>query len=498
MMPLFLASAISDWLAASVHSGLPGGILVLADAAVRALLVACIVGAALGVLAARHVPAQKTAWGLVLAGALLMPVLAPWAGNASWLPSSATLVVPAHAWSQYVRAWAASLLPARATTEATHATVAQTSAPVAESTVAASAAVERMDVSAPAISPADRFPAPTISNGQRATLDVPASRSMRTTYYLPLSDLVWMIYGAVCLVLLLRLAYGLGGAIGLWQSAEPIRLNSHLADGLNLRSSTKISSPVTVGSAVVLPAEYEEWDAEKLRIVLAHERSHVRQGDFYMQALAGLYTAIFWFSPLGWWLKRKLSDLSETISDHAGLEEADSHASYARILLEFAALPRRTEVGVAMARTGRISQRIERLLNENSFRQAFAGGRGRLWAALVLVPAVLFAAAALIRVQAAQTLQHPAAAKGLRRQRFRRLPLRPWQCPFRPSHPGLLPCRLRLRMKIRIRTRASLPLRLPGAMRATPIPIGPNLSRASSLSMGTGMSTPLMAILMRS
>ena len=123
-----------------------------------------------------------------------------------------------------------------------------------------------------------------------------------------------------------------------------------------------------------------------MRIVVAHERSHVRQGDFDLQALAGVYTAIFWLSPLGWWLKRKLSDLSETISDHAGLEEAESHASYARILLEFAALPRRTQVGVAMAHSGRIAERIERLLNENSFRQAFTGGRRRLWAAWCWFP----------------------------------------------------------------------------------------------------------------
>src|SRR5262249_46133165 len=142
-----------------------------------------------------------------------------------------------------------------------------------------------------------------------------------------------------------RLSYGLGGAIGLWQSAEPVSLDPHLAGDLPLRRSSKISSPVTVGSAVVLPDDCDEWDAEKLRIVLAHERSHVRQGDFYLQALAGLYAAIFWFNPLGWWLKRKLADLSETISDRAGLEEAASHASYAQILLEFAALPRRTQVG---------------------------------------------------------------------------------------------------------------------------------------------------------
>lgn len=409
MVPLFLASAISDWFPSTVHSAFPGGILLLMDGAIRALLVACVVGAALRILASRHVPAQKTAWGLVLAGALLMPVLAPWAGNATWLPSSATWVVPTHAWSQSVRS---ALLPARAAVETPHPSVVPKPTAVADSTQTAAAPVERIELAASGATGADRFPAPAISYGQTEGVDGPARQLTRKSYYLPLSDLAWLIYGSVCLALLLRLAYGLGGAIGLWQSAEPVRLNSQLTEGLHLRSSAKISSPVTVGSAVVLPADYDEWDTEKLRIVLAHERSHVRQGDFYLQALAGLYTAIFWFSPLGWWLKRKLSDLSETISDHAGLEEADSHASYARILLEFAALPRRTQVGVAMAHSGRISERIERLLNENSFRQAFTGGRRRLWAALVLVPAVLFAAAALIRVQAAVTMQHPAVLQG--------------------------------------------------------------------------------------
>ncbi|HVO71864.1 MAG TPA: M56 family metallopeptidase, partial [Aggregatilineaceae bacterium] len=409
MTPLFLASAISDSIPASIHSVLPGGILTLADAAARALLVACVVAVGLRLLAPRHVPAQKTAWGLVLAGALLMPVLAPWAGKATWLPSGATWVVPVHTWSQLILSRAASLMPpktavmSRPTPDPSAATYINSDAP---------AVAERTDVVLPASAQGDRFPAPTVSYVQTAGADPAPAGPARTTYYLPVSDLAWMVYGAVCFALLLRLAYGLGGAIGLWQSAEPVPLDPHLTDGLPLRASCKVSSPVTVGSGVVLPADYDEWDIEKLRIVLAHERSHVHQGDFYLQALAGLYTAIFWFSPLGWWMKRKLSDLSETISDRAGLEEAASHASYAQILLEFAAMPRRTEVGVAMARTGHIAQRIERLLNEHSFRQAFAGGQRRLWTALVLVPTVLFAATALIRVEAAVTLQQPASVQG--------------------------------------------------------------------------------------
>ncbi|HEY2857262.1 MAG TPA: hypothetical protein VGJ21_02470, partial [Terracidiphilus sp.] len=127
-----------------------------------------------------------------------------------------------------------------------------------------------------------------------------------------------------------------------------------------------------------------------------------RQRDFWLQIGVSLYAALFWFSPLGWWLKRKLSDLSETISDGAAVEQAASHASYAQVLLEFAAKPRQIPIGVAMANHGRLIPRIERLLNESSFRQAFAGGRARIAAAVLLVPAALFAATAMVRVEAAQ------------------------------------------------------------------------------------------------
>jgi hypothetical protein len=390
------------------HGPLVGWLVALADAAARALLVAGIVWAGLRLVGMRNVVAQKIAWGSVLAGALLMPFAASWAARSAWVPAEATVVVPAQAW---LHAAASAVLPHKVVPRSDHSTTAQTQWISAQPATPAHAA---MVVAAPVSSPTDRFPAPAISNsGFAGGGNEPRSVTPAKEYYLPLSDLAWLAYAMVGLALLLRLFYGLGAAVGLWQSAEPVHLDvPSLAAGLHLRSSSWVSSPVTVGSGVVLPADYHEWDAEKLSIVLAHERSHVRQGDFYLQALAGLYAALFWFSPLGWWLKRKLSDLSEAISDRAGLEEARSHASYARILLEFAALPRRTQIGVAMARTGRLSQRIERLLNENSFRQAFAGGRQRFIAVLVIVFGALFSATALIRVEAARILSQPVIAQG--------------------------------------------------------------------------------------
>ena len=63
-----------------------------------------------------------------------------------------------------------------------------------------------------------------------------------------------------------------------------------------------------------------------------------------------------------------------------------------------------------MARPGSLSRRIERLLNDNSFRQCFAGGR-RALLAVALVPLALFASTALVRVQAAADAQSPSAAQ---------------------------------------------------------------------------------------
>ena len=59
-----------------------------------------------------------------------------------------------------------------------------------------------------------------------------------------------------------------------------------------------------------------------------------------------------------------------------------------------------------MARSNNLSHRIERLLNESSFRQGFSGSRRAFVAALV-IPAVLVLAASLVRVQAAAAPANP-------------------------------------------------------------------------------------------
>ena len=435
----------------------PALVPTLIEAALRAFLVALAVWAGLRVFTVRNVLAQKAAWGLVLAAALAMPLAMNLGMRWQLLPGWAAIRVPQkNLWTQPailspapVAAVAPIAEPGREPVEQAAEKVPNSrkthdralaganaltdfappaarlkSCPVSEQPLGGGVASysTACETQAPVVAGLDRFPAPRLyhsASHQPDPAPLPAPEASPQLGTVPettgepatrpaSSPTTWagLVYLVVCAVLLMRLLYGLGVAIRLWRAAEPVLipgegLVARLAASFPMRASSRIASPVTVGSGVILPADYADWDTEKLRIVLAHERSHIRQGDFYLQLLAGLHACLFWFSPLGWWLKRKLSELAETISDRAGIEEASSRSSYAQVLLEFAALPRPTPIGVAMARTSTLSQRIERLLNDSSFRQAFAGSRSRMLLAVLLVPAALFAATALIRVDAA-------------------------------------------------------------------------------------------------
>jgi hypothetical protein len=382
-------------------------ISILIEAALRALLVGLIVAVGLRVLRVRNVFAQKAALGLVLMGALAMPLLMPIAERFELLPANASIVFPSRPMTLLEE------LQARILAKSGTAKVSRPLA--APAPTENSPQIEAPSGGTPDISPTPGAKEPGSRNTQRTLLPgdpvTGGTRAAQEKQPLPrpdraafsLSALAFWIYLAVAAALLLRLVVGLGMALRLWLTATPISVHelSGIPAWLRLRASTRVPSPLTIGSAILLPADYQTWDNEKLRIVLAHERSHIRQGDFYLQLLAGCYAALVWFSPLGWWLKRELADLAEAISDRAGIEEARSRTSYAQVLLEFAAAPRATALGVPMARSGSLARRIERLLNDHTFRQCFAYGR-RALVAVVLVPVALFAATEVVRVQAAQ------------------------------------------------------------------------------------------------
>jgi beta-lactamase regulating signal transducer with metallopeptidase domain len=190
------------------------------------------------------------------------------------------------------------------------------------------------------------------------------------------------IYFLTACFFLARLVVGLAFAGRLRRSSQVIeepRLTARLrsraqASGVAFVPETVeseiISVPVTMGvlsPTILLPDNWREWDDTKLDAVIAHELAHIARRDTLTQRLSLLHCAIFWFSPLAWWLNRHLADLAEQASDEAALACGADRKDYARTLLGFfAALqgaPGRVWwQGVSMANAGRAEQRVERIL----------------------------------------------------------------------------------------------------------------------------------------
>jgi len=385
-----------------------GSVLVLAAA--RALVAGLAVAALVTLLRVRNVLALKAIWTLLLAAAflvVLVPVHLPLpAVLAAHLPTAAALGnLVGGTQGQQSAQTAAPPAPQQAFQTAAQApgqVSVLAAGPRSTAELAAQIEIARAQINA---EQGQRAAVPQSLQASTRRLDALAARVLPYSYSLQaVLRLAAAVYLLVAFALLARILLGLVGAFRLLRQAQPASADF----GAGVRLSQKLTSPVTIASTVVLPADALGWNSEKLRVALAHERAHVRQFDFYLQILAGLYSAIFWLSPLGWWLKVQLSQLGEAISDRAALHVADSRTSYAQLLLEFAAQPRLTVAGVAMARQNHLSDRIERLLNESSFRAAFEKNRKTILA-LAVVPAALLVATAVVNVQAATT-QEPVAA----------------------------------------------------------------------------------------
>ena len=221
-----------------------------------------------------------------------------------------------------------------------------------------------------------------------------------------------IFYLLVTMVLLARLGYSVftlrciavrGESItdlGFRELWHEIWLRSGAFVKPHIAVSYDISAPVTFEAGdiwILLPRWWRNWDEAKLRAVLTHEMAHVRRGDAGNLLLASVTTCVFWFHPLSWFLRRRLSVLAEEACDEAVVAESVSPEQYASYLIDFARDVREHDgrvLGEAMAVAGRSSlkKRIERLFarhEEQRGRRVLAG-----LALAIFVPALYLAAAA--------------------------------------------------------------------------------------------------------
>ena len=235
-----------------------------------------------------------------------------------------------------------------------------------------------------------------------------------------------VVYALVAGLLLVRLVLGLHLS---WRIARAARrLREDWTGDWDVRVSTDISGPVTVGSTILVPRDYTEWDATKRQAVLAHESAHVANCDFYILLLASLNRALLWFSPFAWWQLSRLAELAEIISDDRAIEALADRVSYAEVLLELVQGPQPKAAGLEMARACTVPTRIEIILAAATL-PARLGWRKRLSIIAALLPFVVVSAGSIAyRTQ-------PAAARAVAGEADA-LPHTPQQVDFYAVGPG--------------------------------------------------------------
>ena len=248
------------------------------------------------------------------------------------------------------------------------------------------------------------------------------------------------VYLLGALIGIVRIAAGLAVAAILYLRAEPI--DEAWARGRAIRASAAVDGPLSFARCILLPADYPAWPETKLIAVLAHEECHVHRGDFFIQLLASVHRALFWFSPFPWWLQRKLGELAETASDAAGARRIGDAASYAEILIDVTRAARSSRPlaqgvlaqgvlahgALAMAHGPGLARRVDHILSQAPERTVGVAGR------LAALAAVAAAALALAGVHAAALAQAKPVSLGTTSPspRAKRL-----HAPTRAARPGV-------------------------------------------------------------
>lgn len=378
------------------------------EPAARALVLAGVVWLLLAAFRVRDVGFRLAAWTAVLYAALAMPFLGRVMPE---IPVLLPAVRTAHATAvtqSPLAARAADINPPVAMKEA----IATSDAAAAsqDAALATGERTERADSNVPVAS--ERLAEETSAAASNLSVGPPAaSTNSPKAASISWPTLAAGLYGLIAVFLLGRLALGL--ALSRRMEGEAQRIEDERLERLLEREARRIgvgrtvrlvespalSIPATMGvlrPVVLLPRGWAGWSDSQIEAVFAHELSHIARRDPLTQILSRLHRAIFWFSPLGWWLDRTLVELAEQASDDAALRAGADRTHYAEVLLHFFRALRvsRARVrwqAVSMAQGARSARRLERILSGSS--TSIRLGRAAVVAvALALVPLACLAA----------------------------------------------------------------------------------------------------------
>ena len=229
------------------------------------------------------------------------------------------------------------------------------------------------------------------------------------------SKAIQWIWISGTLLVLARLA---AGSIRTWQIARTAiqihhpELIASLTAELRLRRPIRLleggraAMPMTWGffrPTILIPKN--EWPAERLRIVLAHELVHVQRFDYLTQLLSQFACAAYWGNPLVWLAAAQLHQERERACDDGVLRLGANAPNYAEQLVELARLLKTAQpagaVAVAMANPSHLERRLVALLDRSRNRQPLSRRRAAA-AAIAAICLIVPLAALKARAQSAK------------------------------------------------------------------------------------------------
>jgi hypothetical protein len=321
----------------------------IADAAIRSLVLGCIAGLGLSVLRVKSVLLRLNVWRAVLCVALIMPFLG------IFLPAI-TFRLPAQV-GRRVEDLRFAYRAVNAVTnkdESEPARAGQSARNSSGRHVSHSfgnAAPESHGLAAGPVSAGSKDAGMYLPrSNKRVLLGRVVAWAKSELAAMPWTAIGALAYFLVTLGFLVRFAIGLILSVRLERSAQRVHdpraleLLSSRARSLGIKrlprlaESELLSVPVTLGvlrPAILLPSGWRDWDEVELDAVISHEVSHVARRDAFIDRLSLLHRAVFWFSPLSWYLTGCIAELAEEASDEAALAAGADRTRYAETLLGF-------------------------------------------------------------------------------------------------------------------------------------------------------------------
>lgn len=187
--------------------------------------------------------------------------------------------------------------------------------------------------------------------------------------------------------------------VGLSALADQIRRDSGIVQPIEIRESKDIGSAATCGHrrpAILLSADWRNWQSADLRAVLAHELAHIRRRDFGWAVLARACLAINACHPLVRWLASRLRLAQELAADQWAAGCVGGQTLYRQSLARMALRQDRLHsLGMVPSFGSNRSTLIRRMAMLNIHNGGRTGTRAIRWVTLGLLVAIGFTASAL-------------------------------------------------------------------------------------------------------